>query len=147
MYIPPLKRFSETLGGATGATAATEMLRMYLRAALADGGVDEAWYLQRYPDIAAAISRGECPSAFEHFCTHGYFEDRRPRIFVVDEAWYAQQYRDVYADIRRGIVRSATEHFNETGWSEGRAPSAEELPLVTQWNDLMAANRQPSVWA
>jgi hypothetical protein len=147
MYIPPLKRFMESIGNGPAGTVAMDMLRMYMRAALAEGGVDEAWYLQKYPDVAAAISRGECPSAHEHFCAHGYFEDRRPRIFVVDEAWYAQQYRDVYADVRRGVVRSATEHYNNTGWSEGRAPTEPDLPLVTQWNDLITASRQPAGWA
>lgn len=147
MYIPPLKRFMETLGSGSAGNSSMDMLRMYMRAALAEDGVDDTWYLQKYTDVAGAIARGECPSAHEHFCSHGYFEDRRPRIFVVDEVWYAQQYRDVYADVRRGIVRSATEHYNNTGWEEGRAPREQDLPLVTQWNDLMSAHRQPAVWA
>jgi hypothetical protein len=40
--------------------------------------VDEAWYRQRYPDIAKAIDAGGVASASYHYVMHGYFEKRQP---------------------------------------------------------------------
>jgi hypothetical protein len=39
---------------------------------------DEKWYLETYPDIAAAVESGEIPSAERHFRDIGYFEGRLP---------------------------------------------------------------------
>ncbi len=38
---------------------------------------DEAWYLRRYPDVAAEIASGMVESGFDHFCRDG-FRERRP---------------------------------------------------------------------
>lgn len=40
--------------------------------------VDEQWYCETYPDVAAAIAEGSVDSAREHFIEFGYFEGRRP---------------------------------------------------------------------
>jgi len=40
--------------------------------------VDEAWYLDAYPDARASVVVGVVPSAREHFLKTGYFEGRMP---------------------------------------------------------------------
>jgi hypothetical protein len=40
--------------------------------------VDEDAYRREYPDVAAAIERGEILSARDHFLEFGYFEGRDP---------------------------------------------------------------------
>lgn len=85
--------------------------------------VDEAWYLNAYPDISAAIKRGVVPSAKAHYCQYGYYEHRMPHRILVDEAWYLME----YPDVREGVVTakhfaSGQEHFELLGYKEGRYP-------------------------
>ena len=37
---------------------------------------DEAWYLQTFPDVAAAVSEGECLSGYDHWLDSGRSEGR-----------------------------------------------------------------------
>jgi len=39
---------------------------------------DQDWYLECYPDVAAAVASGEMDSAHAHFLEHGFFEGRSP---------------------------------------------------------------------
>lgn len=39
---------------------------------------DEAWYLNRYPDVARAVRSGEIPSGYQHYIRHGKAEGRLP---------------------------------------------------------------------
>ena len=94
-----------------------------VRRILAVAAVDEAWYLQTYPDVAEAIASGNHQSAKEHFITHGYFEGRFPYEIPVDEAYYLRTYPDVAEGIKRGDHRSAATHFRNNGYLEGRRPS------------------------
>jgi hypothetical protein len=48
--------------------------------------VDELWYLETYPDVAAAIPNGEIASATEHFEKVGAIEGRAPSAEYVDVA-------------------------------------------------------------
>ena len=47
--------------------------------ATTDENFDEARYLRANPDVAAAVARGECPSARAHFEAFGRAEGRRQR--------------------------------------------------------------------
>jgi hypothetical protein len=40
--------------------------------------VDEAWYLERYPDIAEKVRDGTFDSAQDHYLGHGQHEGRLP---------------------------------------------------------------------
>jgi hypothetical protein len=84
--------------------------------------VDEAWYLNRYPDVADASASNEdnALSAAEHYVKHGYFENRLPYEIKVEETWYLEQYPDVSAAVDRGEFASAQAHFEEIGYAEGR---------------------------
>ena len=126
-YIPPFDRLKAlvTIHTTRGELAVTcrydrfvEMIRRYLI------GIDfnEAWYLERNPDIADAIKRGLVASAREHFINNGYFEGRLPFPMQVDEAWYLKQNAGVADYVRRGLLESGQQHFDENGHREGRLP-------------------------
>ena len=84
--------------------------------------LDQDWYLQRYPDVAAAIGRDMIADARQHYCESGYFEHRIPYHIDVDEGWYIAQYADVQAAVAKQVFGSAQEHFEEIGYREGRHP-------------------------
>ena len=94
---------------------------------------DTTYYLTEYPDVAAAVARGQSPSAFEHYRTKGLREGRHPypgprkRTAVplyssFDEAWYLQAFPDVEAAVAAGIFLSAYDHWLDMGREEGRPP-------------------------
>ncbi len=95
-------------------------LRALLQLALADVEVDEAWYLEQYPDVAKGVADGSSVSATEHYRNCGYFEGRLPSEPTVDEEWYRATNADVASGIRQGKYRNAAEHFIKSGYIEGR---------------------------
>jgi hypothetical protein len=93
--------------------------------------VDEAWYIQAYPDVRDAIQKGIVPDAKSHYYRFGYFEHRMPYQIVVDEPWYQAQYPDVRAAIVGRHFASGQAHFDLLGFREGRFPYANfRLDLV-----------------
>ena len=100
--------------------------------------VDEAYYLERNPDVEKAIESGELNSAAEHYVEHGFFEDRLPMAFAVDESDYLRRYPDVAEGVENGRIESATAHWIGYGRFEGRSallrfepPSADGTRLST----------------
>ena len=88
--------------------------------------VDEEWYLEHYPDVAAAVSARQFRSGEHHYVTWGIMEGRLPRKPAVDEAWYLGSYPDVAAAVNRGQYASGHDHYVQDGWREGRRPRPEE---------------------
>lgn len=86
--------------------------------------VDEAWYLDRYPDVAHAVKSGGFHNGKEHYIRAGYFENRLPRPVTVDEGWYLETYPDVAKAVRNNLQGSASSHFFSIGFLEGRLPYA-----------------------
>lgn len=84
--------------------------------------VDEAWYREQYPDVAAAIDGGAYPSATAHFVDHGYLEGRRPFPVQVDEAFYLTTYPDLRDGLASGAISSVQDHYDRHGYEEGRLP-------------------------
>jgi hypothetical protein len=82
--------------------------------------VDEEWYLEVNPDVAAGIQRGEVSSATDHFRRWGFLEGRLPRPLAFDEKWYRNEYPDVDAAIRAGDFANGYTHFIQYGAAEGR---------------------------
>ena len=82
--------------------------------------VDEDWYVNTYPDVAAAIERAEISTATEHFRRWGYQEGRVPWPILFDEKWYRSKYPDVDLAIRAGGLVSGFRHFIQNGAAEGR---------------------------
>lgn len=105
-------------------TVERHFLRDLISHALRAIPVDEAWYLQAYPDVKAAIQAGNVPSAGEHYRRFGYFEHRMPRRITVDEAWYLEAHPDVREAVRRRVYASGQAHFDAAGFREGRLPRA-----------------------
>ncbi len=88
----------------------------------ARNGFDEALYLSRNTDVAAAVRNGQLESGWQHFQLYGQKEGRSPNaLFDVD--YYLSQYKDVAAAVARGETTAWT-HYNNFGWKEGRDPSA-----------------------
>jgi hypothetical protein len=83
---------------------------------------DEKWYLERYPDVAAAVASGRSPSAIAHYVDHGKDEGRLGYQF--DKTWYHQSYPMVERDIRAGRAADAPTHYELIGRYRGYLPHA-----------------------
>ena len=126
-YLPPFSKIKDMLhvadaGGTLTVQMTYEEFLDVIRAMLAPVEVDEAWYLEAYPDVAEAIRSGRIGSAREHFMFNGYFEGRWPFAITVDETWYLNEYPGVAQYIRAGRLQTAQQHFDHDGYREGRLP-------------------------
>jgi len=81
--LPPFREVAARLGfdpetqvavEATDSAAVIDVLKQFLTAF----PLDEQWYREAYPDVAAAIQEGRLASIREHFVDFGYFEGRSP---------------------------------------------------------------------
>lgn len=72
---------------------------------------DGSWYLERYPDVAAA---GLDPLV--HYLEHGAFEGRNP-LPLFDGRWYLDRYPEIADNGLNPLI-----HFIENGAVEGRDP-------------------------
>ena len=72
---------------------------------------DPDWYVEQYPDVAAA---GVDP--VQHFLSTGFSEGRNPNRYF-DGSWYAAAYPDVAAHGENPFV-----HYLFYGAREGRRP-------------------------
>jgi len=91
-----------------------------MRAAFADT-VPDSWYLNRYPDVEAAVKKGVFKAGADHFVTSGLYEGRIPYAIEIDEIEYLKVHRDVAKAIEAGTFTSASDHFYKSGYNEGRA--------------------------
>jgi hypothetical protein len=101
---------------------AAELLRALMAPMIGAIVVDEDWYLDTNPDVAAAVRQGVLRDGAEHYRQSGYFEDRMPYRIVVDEAWYQEQYEDIARAVANGLFESGQHHFESVGYREGRYP-------------------------
>jgi GT2 family glycosyltransferase/glycosyltransferase involved in cell wall biosynthesis len=80
------------------------------------------WYLDRYPDVAEAIARGEWLCALHH-----YLYNPSPTWFDplpdFSEAYYLARYPDLVPVIEAGSFRNGYQHFMRHGVREFRSPS------------------------
>lgn len=126
-YIPPFEflKSKATIGITNGRTMihmSHDLLVEMLRAIVVNIEVDEAWYLERYPDVASAVRTGVFKSAKDHFVNNGYFEGRMPFHIQVDESFYLAHNPEVAEFVRRAELASGQQHFEENGYLEGRKP-------------------------
>ena len=126
-YLPPFEgikgfvTFAAVKGELT-VTAAYTQFTLLIRTLLEGIEVNEAWYLERNPDVAEAIQSGTIKSARDHFLNDGYFEGRAPFPIKVDEEWYLAENPGVAEYVQKGELSSAQEHFEQYGYREGRKP-------------------------
>ena len=129
-YLPPFELLKGLLtlttvnGQLTVSGSYDDLIRLIrlIRRLIAGVQVDDAWYLQRYPDIAEAIKQGKVESPQKHFVYDGYFEGRAPFPIAVNERWYLEQNPGVADFVRKGLLESGQQHFDENGYQEGRLP-------------------------
>jgi hypothetical protein len=144
-YTPPLALVYEILGIADLPTerstvaVSTEGLRGLISALLRNVIVDEVWYRDSYPDVAAAVMAGDVPSCREHYIRSGYFEGRLPSEPLIDEEWYLSRYPDLAEARRAGQLVSARSHFLQRGLQEGRAGIPKYEAASEQWIALARA--------
>ncbi len=103
--------------------SSVQQLKAVLRAVLEAMPLDQALYLERYPDVAAAVDAGQYASPRQHFLEVGYFEGRHAWPSKVNEDWYVKTYTDVGQGIAAGDIKDATSHFERFGFVEGRLPA------------------------
>jgi hypothetical protein len=126
-YLPPFDKVKVmvTVGSDRGkltVSATYDAFLAMVRAMLAVIDVDEAWYLEQYPDVVTGIANGKVSSARDHFVHNGYFEGRLPFPMEVDERWYLTENPEVAEYIRAGRLTSGQQHFDQDGYREGRLP-------------------------
>jgi hypothetical protein len=126
-YLPPFELLKRLLTisnvrGETMVSCPYENMVQMIRKLIMGVEVDEAWYLERYPDIADAIERGVVKSARLHFVNDGYFEGRIPFPIQVNERYYLAENQGVADYVRTGMLESGQQHFDENGYAEGRLP-------------------------
>lgn len=81
---------------------------------------DEAYYLLRYKDVAAAVKAGKI-TAEKHYLLYGDKEGRQPSTYF-DAAYYLAQNADVAKNQK--TAGTALEHYLNFGEAELRNPSA-----------------------
>jgi hypothetical protein len=126
-YLPPFEVLKSHISisapnGDPMVSCRYEDLVQLIRSLIVGVPVDEAWYLERYPDIAEAIRQGIVASPKAHFIHDGYFEGRMPFPICVDEPYYLARYPGVAEFVERGDLESGQQHFEENGYKEGRMP-------------------------
>jgi hypothetical protein len=126
-YLPPFETLRSYLTmtnvkGEMMVSCSYENMVQMLRRLIVGVEVDEAWYLDRYPDIAEAIEKGIVESPRLHFVHDGYFEGRQPFPILVDERYYLAENTGVADFVRKGALKSGQQHFEENGYREGRLP-------------------------
>ena len=78
---------------------------------------DEAFYVIRYPDIAAAILGGHMPSGRHHYEHYGFDEGREP--LAIDRAWYCQTYPIAAVELGQGDALDVVDHWVTLGRERG----------------------------
>jgi hypothetical protein len=82
---------------------------------------DEEAYLRLYPDVAAAVTRGEAISGWHHYRHFGQNEGRRPNDFDAD--FYLSAYPVAARDIAAGKAASPLHHYLRIGQGRGYLPN------------------------
>lgn len=126
-YLPPFEALKSHLNisnvdGELMVSVKYEDVIQLIRRIIVDVAVNEAWYVEHYPDIATAITEGIVSSAKSHFVNDGYFEGRVPFAIEVDERYYLANNPGVAEHVRKRDLSSGQQHFDENGYQEGRLP-------------------------
>jgi ELWxxDGT repeat protein len=122
-YVPPLNFDSHPLEFFAVDSWTGEKVMIGSRTFIGDGLLfDDRWYLNAYPDVAAAVKSGAVSSGLDHFLNAGDAEGRNPNAFF-NTAFYLDKNPDVEAAVKAGTIRSGWDHFRAVGMKEQRDPS------------------------
>ena len=101
---------------------------------------DEAYYLEKYSDVAEALVAGSFKSGLEHFKKFGSKELRNPNPFI-DVQFYLESNPDVFAAFQNGAISSPFEHYQSFGGAEGRKPSSNFVEIADfDFSQYLSAN-------
>ncbi len=138
-YRPPFRQVLASLGltaqslqAETVTVPVSQLLRLVAEA-FAAADVDEAWYIDRYPDVHAAILAGRTPSATAHFRAAGYREGRLPHPLPFDPDFYFATYTDLAAAFERTDYKGLQHHYETRGYLEGRAGVEQHFQAAGRW--------------
>ena len=99
------------------------------------GLFDAAWYLETYPDVAAATI-----DPLTHFAAWGWHEGRRPNLYF-DTAWYLRHNPEI---ARAGI--NPLVHYIRLGEAENRSPCAHfDVPFYRTRHAAVASSSGTSM--
>jgi hypothetical protein len=103
---------------------------------------DEEYYLEKNPDVAEAVRKGEWPSGLTHYCVSG---KTRGRIAApaVDVEWYVTTYPHAAQEIAAGNAASAREHYHSIGKYRGYLPSQRAIRPA---NPAATRSRYGGLW-
>ena len=138
-YRPPFRQVVASLGltehalQAESVTFPVRALVRLLTEAFAGAEVDEAWYLDRYPDVHAALLAGRTTSAAAHFRAAGFFEGRLPGPLPFDPDFYVDTYQDIASAFDRTDVKGLRHHYETCGYLEGRAGVRQHFEAAGRW--------------
>jgi hypothetical protein len=101
---------------------------------------DEAFYLDTYGDVRAAIAEGRFRSGLDHFVQWGRAAGRTLSS-AYDEVYYLQSNPDVQAAVAAGSFASGVDHYVRYGFNEGRqtSPHFHEAAYLALHADVRAA--------
>ncbi len=98
---------------------------------------DEHYYLEMYPNVAAAVAAGEFATGYDHYIKYGQYEGYSPSPYW-DETWYLQENPDVAAAVKAGTVSSGFMQYYLFGQHENR-------PGLLYLNQTYYLQNNPSV--
>ena len=81
---------------------------------------EEAFYLDHYPDVAAAVAGGSYASGRDHYLQEGLAEQRAP--FRLDRIWYARTYPLAAVEVGQGDFLDFHHHYLAVGAARGYRP-------------------------
>ena len=105
--------------------------RRQIKRIAASGAFDAAWYLRRYPDVAAAAM-----DPLQHFVESGCREGRFPNP-IFDTDWYVSEY--LPGDARTNALLD----YVDRGWRRGRRPTPWLDPAWYRARAGLAASLDP----
>lgn len=137
MIVVPYELFQKKLFKGSAASAVPEGLIRYLLTRLIEASdFDEEGYLERNPDVATSIRRGECVSGHYHYAHYGYFEGRATSDLQFSEEFYKVANPDVAIAIASGDWASGEAHFERDGLGEWRSPNETSVSSFELWRSL-----------
>jgi hypothetical protein len=143
-YVPHIELFlhalrinRERLNSKSKVAVDAKLLKALLKTIVQCAPFSEEYYLETYPDIAAAWAAGQIPDPRRHYIEFGYFEGRVGAPPPVDEAYYTSLYKDVGQAMLSGEIKTAAEHYEDSGCAEGRIPNAQLKPIIDEWAELL----------
>ncbi len=100
----------------------TEPLAHYTRIGARRGAgpnpyFDEAWYLERYPDVRDWMQRGSCTSGFAHYCSAGY-HSHDPHWLFSEQLYRTRRGDLTHEMLARAGLRNGYHHFLLAGQNE-----------------------------